>query len=49
VLQQLWFFGSNSRCYAKRGRALGWKPTYTPDDFLRSVKPEIEAILESSK
>jgi hypothetical protein len=34
---------------SKRGRALGWKPTFTTDDFYASILPETEAILESYK
>ncbi|KAI9463253.1 hypothetical protein BJY52DRAFT_1254099 [Lactarius psammicola] len=39
------FLGSNSRCKAERGRALGWKPTKTTKDFLESVRLEVEAIV----
>ncbi|KAI9439803.1 hypothetical protein H4582DRAFT_1812928, partial [Lactarius indigo] len=39
------WLGSNSRCKAKRGRALGWKPTRTTKDFFNYVRSEIEAII----
>ncbi|TBU33513.1 NAD(P)-binding protein [Dichomitus squalens] len=39
-----WFSGTNSRCRADRGRALGWKPKYTTQDMLASVKLELEAL-----
>ncbi|EJF64808.1 NAD(P)-binding protein [Dichomitus squalens LYAD-421 SS1] len=39
-----WSFGSNCRCRADRGRALGWKPKYTTQDLLASIKPEVEAF-----
>ncbi|KAJ3479450.1 hypothetical protein NLI96_g9047 [Meripilus lineatus] len=39
--------GSNSRCRATRARSLGWHPKKTTKDMLASIKPEIEAILES--
>ena len=39
-----WYSGTNSRCRADRGRALGWKPKYTTQDMLASIKPEIEAL-----
>ncbi|KAI9461365.1 hypothetical protein HD554DRAFT_2223603 [Boletus coccyginus] len=34
--------GTNSRCKANRARALGWKPKYTPEDLLKSVRSEVE-------
>ncbi|KAI9463255.1 hypothetical protein BJY52DRAFT_1350476 [Lactarius psammicola] len=39
------WLGSNARCKAERGKALGWKPTKTSKDFLESVRPEVEAII----
>ncbi|KAH9168824.1 hypothetical protein EDB89DRAFT_1855069 [Lactarius sanguifluus] len=39
------WLGSNSRCKAERGRALGWKPTKTTKDFFDSVRPDVEAII----
>ncbi|EIW84032.1 NAD(P)-binding protein [Coniophora puteana RWD-64-598 SS2] len=38
-------FGTNSRCHAKRARSLGWGPIYTYDDLIKSIKPEVEALL----
>ncbi|KAI1792972.1 NAD(P)-binding protein [Ganoderma leucocontextum] len=37
-----WYSGTNSRARADRGRALGWKPKYTTQDMLASIKPEVE-------
>ncbi|KAF9240417.1 hypothetical protein BU15DRAFT_45759 [Melanogaster broomeanus] len=34
------YLGTNSRCKANRARALGWKPRFTTDDMLKSVKDE---------
>ncbi|KAH9052953.1 hypothetical protein EDB83DRAFT_2619944 [Lactarius deliciosus] len=39
------WLGSNARCKAERGRALGWKPTKTTKDFFDSVRPNVEAII----
>ncbi|KAH9047393.1 hypothetical protein EDB84DRAFT_1461671 [Lactarius hengduanensis] len=39
------WLGSNARCKAERGRALGWKPTKTTKDFIESVRPEVEIIV----
>ena len=36
--------GANSRCRAHRGRAIGWKPTHTTEDFLKSIALEVEAL-----
>ncbi|OSC98275.1 NAD-P-binding protein [Trametes coccinea BRFM310] len=33
--------GTNSRCRADRGRSIGWKPRYTTEDMLKSIKPEM--------
>ncbi|KAI0635945.1 NAD-P-binding protein [Trametes polyzona] len=44
-----WYSGSNSRCRADRGRAIGWKPRYTTEDMLKSIRPEIEAIIKQQK
>ncbi|KAF8907377.1 NAD-binding protein [Gymnopilus junonius] len=38
------YLGSNSRCRGRRSRAIGWKPTKTKEDFLASIKPEVEVI-----
>lgn len=38
------YWGTNSRCRATHSRALGWKPKYTKQDMLASIKPEVEAI-----
>ncbi|KAK7690488.1 hypothetical protein QCA50_005586 [Cerrena zonata] len=38
-------YGSNSRCRGNRSRSIGWKPKYTKEDMIASIKPEIEAIL----
>ncbi|EIW84069.1 NAD(P)-binding protein [Coniophora puteana RWD-64-598 SS2] len=51
--EKLGFFfsvlGTNARCSAKRSRALGWKAAHAGDEILKSVKPEMEAILQASK
>ncbi|KAH8990309.1 hypothetical protein EDB92DRAFT_1865722 [Lactarius akahatsu] len=39
------WLGSNSRCKAERGKALGWKPTKTTKDFFNSVRADVEAII----
>ncbi|KAI0710132.1 NAD-P-binding protein [Earliella scabrosa] len=37
--------GTNVRCRGERSRAIGWRPTMTATDLLKSIKPEIEYIL----
>ncbi|KAI0719155.1 NAD(P)-binding protein [Cerioporus squamosus] len=44
-----WYSGTNSRCHSDRGRALGWKPKYTTEDMLKSIKPEVEALLKQQE
>lgn len=34
-------FGANSRCKAERSRAIGWRPTKEPREFLVGVEAEI--------
>jgi len=41
-------FGANSRARSNRSRALGWKPTKGKDDFIASIKPEIEALAKKA-
>ncbi|KAI9061094.1 NAD-P-binding protein [Trametes sanguinea] len=41
--------GQNSRGRGEQARALGWKPKYTTADMLKSIKPEVEAILEEQR
>ena len=36
------YSGTNARCKADRGRALGWKPTHTTKDMLESIRGEVE-------
>ncbi|KAF8841111.1 NAD(P)-binding protein [Paxillus ammoniavirescens] len=36
------YLGTNSRCKANRARTLGWKPKYTTEDMLKSIKGEVE-------
>ncbi|GJE96185.1 NAD(P)-binding protein [Phanerochaete sordida] len=43
------YWGTNSRARANHSRALGWKPKYTTQDMLASIKPEVEAILKQQK
>ncbi|VDC02517.1 unnamed protein product [Peniophora sp. CBMAI 1063] len=42
------YIGASSICRADRGRALGWKPALGTDDFLASLRPEVEALLLGS-
>lgn len=39
------YLGSNSRCRAERARALGWTPKKTTEDYIASIRPEIEALI----
>ncbi|KAI0746779.1 NAD-P-binding protein [Daedaleopsis nitida] len=41
-----WLFGTNCRCRADRARAIGWKPKYTTEDLLKSIKAEVESFLK---
>ncbi|KAI6012080.1 hypothetical protein BKA83DRAFT_676974 [Pisolithus microcarpus] len=43
------FLGTNARCLARRGRALGWKPRYTTEDVFKSIRPEVEYVIRSGK
>ncbi|CCM05824.1 uncharacterized protein FIBRA_08058 [Fibroporia radiculosa] len=38
------YMGANSRCRADRGRSIGWKPSRTSEDMLKSIKPEVEIL-----
>jgi len=40
--------GTHCRCRADRSRAIGWKPVKTTQDFLASMKPEVEALIDPS-
>ncbi len=42
-----WYFGSNVRARADRGRELGWKPKCTTKDMLASIKHEV--VLNAKK
>jgi len=45
---EMWpFFGTNSRARADRSRSIGWKPTKTTDDFVKSIKPEVVALTQN--
>ncbi|KAI0787434.1 NAD(P)-binding protein [Fomes fomentarius] len=44
-----WYNGTNSRARANRGRSIGWKPKYTTEDFLKSIRPEVEALVKKSQ
>ena len=44
-LEFAYVWGTNCRIKASRARALGWKPKYTIEDMMKSVKPEIETFL----
>ncbi|KIO01034.1 hypothetical protein M404DRAFT_150977, partial [Pisolithus tinctorius Marx 270] len=39
--------GTNARCLARRGRALGWKPKHTTEDVFKSIGPEVEYVTQS--
>ena len=41
-----WYSGTNSRCRSDRGRSIGWKPKYTKEDMLKSIKPEVQALMK---
>ncbi|OSC98263.1 NAD-P-binding protein [Trametes coccinea BRFM310] len=41
--------GQNSRGRGEQARALGWKPKYSTEDMLKSIKPEVEAILKEQQ
>ncbi|KAF9557928.1 NAD-binding protein [Agrocybe pediades] len=43
------YLGTNSRCSGNRPRALGWKPVKTKDDFLASIRAEVEYQINISK
>ncbi|KAF4612137.1 hypothetical protein D9613_004521 [Agrocybe pediades] len=49
VLQGSDYLGTNSRCSGNRPRALGWKPVKTKDDFLASIRAEVEYQINISK
>ncbi|KIJ63848.1 hypothetical protein HYDPIDRAFT_133756 [Hydnomerulius pinastri MD-312] len=36
------YLGTNSRCKSNRARSLGWKPKYTTEDMLQSIKGEVQ-------
>ncbi|KIJ63841.1 hypothetical protein HYDPIDRAFT_133743 [Hydnomerulius pinastri MD-312] len=38
----LMYAGGNSRCKSNRARSLGWKPKYTTEDMLQSIKGEVQ-------
>ncbi|KAI0360216.1 NAD-P-binding protein [Trametes cingulata] len=41
------FFFTNSRCKAERAQLeLGWAPKYTHEDFISSLKPEVEILVQ---
>ena len=40
------YLGSNSRCQANRSRSIGWNPLKTTEDFLKSIKVEVEALIK---
>ncbi|TFK91170.1 NAD-P-binding protein [Polyporus arcularius HHB13444] len=39
-----WYCGANTRCRGNRARALGWKPKYTTEVMLKSIRREVEEI-----
>ena len=38
------YSGTNARCRADRGRALGWKAPHTTEDMLKSIRVEVEVF-----
>lgn len=47
--ENLEYLGTNSRCRGRRGRLLGWKPKYTAEDMFKSIKPEVEYVIQHEK
>ncbi|KAA1473464.1 NAD(P)-binding protein [Dentipellis sp. KUC8613] len=43
------FLGFNSRGRGDRSRALGWKATKTKEDFVASIRPEVESLVAELK
>jgi hypothetical protein len=41
--------GTNSRCRGDRSRAIGWKPTKVTADMLKSIRPEVEAMIRKQQ
>ncbi|KAL1944844.1 hypothetical protein VTO73DRAFT_2464 [Trametes versicolor] len=41
-----YYSGSNSRLKGDRGRAIGWKPKFTIEDLLKSIRPEVEVLVQ---
>ncbi len=41
-----YYSGSNSRLKGDRGRAIGWKPKYTTEYLLRSIRPKVGAFVQ---
>jgi hypothetical protein len=39
--------GSNSRCRAERSREVGWRPRKGTEDMLRSIGPEVQALVKT--
>ncbi|KAH9481425.1 Oxidase ucsJ [Psilocybe cubensis] len=39
------YLGTNSRCRANRSRSIGWNPVKTKEDFIASIRAEVEALL----
>ncbi|RPD67434.1 NAD(P)-binding protein [Lentinus tigrinus ALCF2SS1-6] len=44
-LEFAYVWGTNCRIRASRARALGWRPKYTIEDMMKSIKPEVETFL----
>ncbi|KAF8993627.1 NAD(P)-binding protein [Cyathus striatus] len=42
-----YYIASTSRCHGNRSRSIGWKPTKTTEDFLVSIKPDVEALVRT--
>jgi len=39
------YFGANSRVKSSKIRQFGWKPTHTPEDYLNSIRGDLEVML----
>ncbi|KAL0566873.1 hypothetical protein V5O48_015125 [Marasmius crinis-equi] len=41
-----YILGSNVRCQANRSISIGWNPKKTSEDLLKSIRPEVEALVK---
>lgn len=47
--EMAWYVGSSGQCKATHSRSIGWKPTYTTEDFYAAIDEEVEAQIEKQK